>query len=133
MLSKYFQHFLDENDLKIGEEFYIVDKNGQEVYYREPFYFEENNILRSSLDHGEVLSPMLLNLFDETHFVKKLYWPEKDDPCYYVSIEGKINKIYFDPLNTFDCMLRKEGKLYKKPEEASRYFDRDYEDLIEKD
>lgn len=135
MLSKYFQEFLKDNCLQAGEEFNIVDRNSGGI--PETFYINANptgpdDILRySSNDKSYNYTYTLVGLLNGTAFIKKKpYLPKDGDPCYYVTIGGKIGKIYFDPLNTFDCMLRKAGKLYKTSEEAQKHFDQDYKDLI---
>lgn len=43
---------------------------------------------------------------------------------------GYIQEVRFDTDSTLHQLLRKAGKLYRSEEEAKRYLDKDYKDLI---
>ena len=49
---------------------------------------------------------------------------------YYVTVSGYIQEVRFDTDSTLHQLLRKAGKLYRSEEEAKRYLDKDYKDLI---
>lgn len=48
----------------------------------------------------------------------------------YVTVSGYIQEVRFDTDSTLHQLLRKAGKLYRSEEEAKRYLDKDYKDLI---
>lgn len=52
------------------------------------------------------------------------------DGKYYVTVSGYIQEVRFDTDSTLHQLLRKAGKLYRSEEEAKRYLDKDYKDLI---
>lgn len=49
---------------------------------------------------------------------------------YYVTVSGYIQEVRFDTDSTLHQLLRKAEKLYRSEEEAKRYLDKDYKDLI---
>lgn len=102
-MNKYIQQFLDDNDLQAGERFYILDKDYKKMFNK-TFYINKNATGTDDIlldnNHFAIYSDTLLYLLTGIAFVKK------------------------KPL------LRKAGKLYRSEEEAKRYLDKDYKDLI---
>lgn len=58
------------------------------------------------------------------------FCPKYGEMVYYVTVSGYIQEVRFDTDSTLHQLLRKAGKLYRSEEEAKRYLDKDYKDLI---
>lgn len=133
-MNKYIQQFLEDNDLQAGEKFYILNSNKKKLYDK-TFYinkdFEKPEDILKCDGEKNGYSYTLLNLLVGNFFVKKIsFCPEYDEIFYYVTVLGGIQEVRFDKDCTFHCLLRKAGKLYRSEEEAKRYLDKDYKDLI---
>lgn len=132
--NKYIQQFLDDNDLQAGERFYILDKDYKKMFNK-TFYINKNatgtdDILLDN-NHFAIYSDTLLYLLTGIAFVKKKpFCPKYGEMVYYVTVSGYIQEVRFDTDSTLHQLLRKAGKLYRSEEEAKRYFDKDYKDLI---
>lgn len=133
-MNKYIQQFLDDNDLQAGERFYILDKDYKKMFNK-TFYINKNatgtdDILLDN-NHFAIYSDTLLYLLTGIAFVKKIpFYPEYGEIFYYVTVLGGIQEARFDKDCTLHQLLRKAGKLYRSEEEAKRYLDKDYKDLI---
>jgi hypothetical protein len=133
-MNKYIQQFLDDNDLQAGERFYILDKDHEKIS-NELFYINKNfekpeDILKCASRNGGY-SYTLLYLLTSIAFVKKKpFCPKYGEMVYYVTVSGYIQEVRFDTDSTLHQLLRKAGKLYRSEEEAKRYLDKDYKDLI---
>lgn len=80
---------------------------------------------------GTIYSDTLLYLLTGIAFVKKKpFCPKYGEMVYYVTVSGYIQEVRFDTDSTLHQLLRKAGKLYRSEEEAKRYLDKDYKDLI---
>lgn len=132
MLSKYFQQFLDDNDLQINERFTITDSDGSPQYINRKFWINKQNGGKLVCDDKNIpANEVMLSLLRNKMFIKKLPWkPQNGDIYYYVTSQKGIGQNTFSDTFTLDCMLRKAGKLYRSEEEAKRYLDKDYKDLI---
>lgn len=134
MMNKYIQQFLDDNDLQAGERFYILDKDYKKMFNK-TFYINKNatgtdDILLDN-NHFAIYSDTLLYLLTGIAFVKKKpFCPKYGEMVYYVTVSGYIQEVRFDTDSTLHQLLRKAGKLYRSEEEAKRYLDKDYKDLI---
>lgn len=134
MMNKYIQQFLDDNDLQAGERFYILDKDYKKMFNK-TFYINKNatgtdDILLDN-NHFAIYSDTLLHLLTGIAFVKKKpFCPKYGEMVYYVTVSGYIQEVRFDTDSTLHQLLRKAGKLYRSEEEAKRYLDKDYKDLI---
>lgn len=132
--NKYIQQFLDDNDLQAGERFYILDKDYKKMFNK-TFYINKNatgtdDILLDN-NHFAIYSDTLLYLLTGIAFVKKKpFCPKYGEMVYYVTVSGYIQEVRFDTDSTLHQLLRKAGKLYRSEEEAKRYLDKDYKDLI---
>lgn len=132
--DKYIQQFLDDNDLQAGERFYILDKDYKKMFNK-TFYINKNatgtdDILLDN-NHFAIYSDTLLYLLTGIAFVKKKpFCPKYGEMVYYVTVSGYIQEVRFDTDSTLHQLLRKAGKLYRSEEEAKRYLDKDYKDLI---
>lgn len=130
----YIQQFLDDNDLQAGERFYILDKDYKKMFNK-TFYINKNatgtdDILLDN-NHFAIYSDTLLYLLTGIAFVKKKpFCPKYGEMVYYVTVSGYIQEVRFDTDSTLHQLLRKAGKLYRSEEEAKRYLDKDYKDLI---
>lgn len=134
MMNKYIQQFLDDNDLQAGERFYILDKDYKKMFNK-TFYINKNatgtdDILLDN-NHFAIYSDTLLYLLTGIAFIKKKpFCPKYGEMVYYVTVSGYIQEVRFDTDSTLHQLLRKAGKLYRSEEEAKRYLDKDYKDLI---
>lgn len=82
-------------------------------------------------NHFAIYSDTLLYLLTGIAFVKKKpFCPKYGEMVYYVTVSGYIQEVRFDTDSTLHQLLRKAGKLYRSEEEAKRYLDKDYKDLI---
>lgn len=132
--DEYIQQFLDDNDLQAGERFYILDKDYKKMFNK-TFYINKNatgtdDILLDN-NHFAIYSDTLLYLLTGIAFVKKKpFCPKYGEMVYYVTVSGYIQEVRFDTDSTLHQLLRKAGKLYRSEEEAKRYLDKDYKDLI---
>lgn len=109
----------DDDDLQAGETFYI-NKNATGT----------DDILLDN-NHFAIYSDTLLYLLTGIAFVKKKpFCPKYGEMVYYVTVSGYIQEVRFDTDSTLHQLLRKAGKLYRSEEEAKRYLDKDYKDLI---
>lgn len=124
----------DDNDLQAGERFYILDKDYKKMFNK-TFYINKNatgtdDILLDN-NHFAIYSDTLLYLLTGIAFVKKKpFCPKYGEMVYYVTVSGYIQEVRFDTDSTLHQLLRKAGKLYRSEEEAKRYLDKDYKDLI---
>lgn len=124
----------DDNDLQAGERFYILDKDYKKMFNK-TFYINKNatgtdDILLDN-NHFAIYSDTLLYLLTGIAFVKKKpFCPKYGEMVYYVTVSGYIQEVRFDTDSTLHQLLRKAGKLYRSKEEAKRYLDKDYKDLI---
>lgn len=124
----------DDNDLQAGERFYILDKDYKKMFNK-TFYINKNatgtdDILLDN-NHFAIYSDTLLYLLTGIAFVKKKpFCPKYGEMVYYVTVSGYIQEVRFDMDSTLHQLLRKAGKLYRSEEEAKRYLDKDYKDLI---
>lgn len=133
-MNKYIQQFLDDNDLQAGERFYILDKDHEkisnELFYINKDFEKPEDILKCDGEKNGY-SYTLLKLLVGNFFVKKIsFCPEYGEIFYYVTVSGYIQEVRFDTDSTLHQLLRKAGKLYRSEEEAKRYLDKDYKDLI---
>lgn len=103
--------------------------------FNKTFYINKNatgtdNILLDN-NHFAIYSDTLLYLLTGIAFVKKKpFCPKYGEMVYYVTVSGYIQEVRFDTDSTLHQLLRKAGKLYRSEEEAKRYLDKDYKDLI---
>lgn len=124
----------DDDDLQAGERFYILDKDYKKMFNK-TFYINKNatgtdDILLDN-NHFAIYSDTLLYLLTGIAFVKKKpFCPKYGEMVYYVTVSGYIQEVRFDTDSTLHQLLRKAGKLYRSEEEAKRYLDKDYKDLI---
>lgn len=124
----------DDDDLQVGERFYILDKDYKKMFNK-TFYINKNatgtdDILLDN-NHFAIYSDTLLYLLTGIAFVKKKpFCPKYGEMVYYVTVSGYIQEVRFDTDSTLHQLLRKAGKLYRSEEEAKRYLDKDYKDLI---
>lgn len=124
----------DDDDLQAGERFYILDKDYKKMFNK-TFYINKNatgtdDILLDN-NHFAIYSDTLLYLLTGIAFVKKKpFCPKYGEMVYYVTVSGYIQEVRFDTNSTLHQLLRKAGKLYRSEEEAKRYLDKDYKDLI---
>lgn len=82
-------------------------------------------------NHFAIYSDTLLYLLTGIAFVKKKpFCPKYGEMVYYVTVSGHIQEVRFNTDSTLHQLLRKAGKLYRSEEEAKRYLDKDYKDLI---
>lgn len=97
---------------------------------KKPQEYETNDILLDN-NHFAIYSDTLLYLLTGIAFVKKKpFCPKYGEMVYYVTVSGYIQEVRFDTDSTLHQLLRKAGKLYRSEEEAKRYLDKDYKDLI---
>jgi hypothetical protein len=114
--------------------FYILDKDYKKMFNK-TFYINKNatgtdDILLDN-NHFAIYSDTLLYLLTGIAFVKKKpFCPKYGEMVYYVTVSGYIQEVRFDTDSTLHQLLRKAGKLYRSEEEAKRYLDKDYKDLI---
>lgn len=124
----------EDIDLQAGERFYILDKDYKKMFNK-TFYINKNatgtdDILLDN-NHFAIYSDTLLYLLTGIAFVKKKpFCPKYGEMVYYVTVSGYIQEVRFDTDSTLHQLLRKAGKLYRSEEEAKRYLDKDYKDLI---
>ena len=103
--------------------------------FNKTFYINKNatgtdDILLDN-NHFAIYSDTLLYLLTGIAFVKKKPFCSKyGEMVYYVTVSGYIQEVRFDTDSTLHQLLRKAGKLYRSEEEAKRYLDKDYKDLI---
>lgn len=91
---------------------------------------DDDDILLDN-NHFAIYSDTLLYLLTGIAFVKKKpFCPKYGEMVYYVTVSGYIQEVRFDTDSTLHQLLRKAGKLYRSEEEAKRYLDKDYKDLI---
>lgn len=133
-MNKYIQQFLDDNDLQAGEKFYILDKDHEKIS-NELFYINKNfekpeDILKCASRNGGYSYNLLCLLIGIAFIKKKPFYPKYGEMVYYVTVSGYIQEVRFDTDSTLYQLLRKAGKLYRSEEEAKRYLDKDYKDLI---
>lgn len=133
-MNKYIQQFLDDNDLQAGEKFYILDKDHEKIS-NELFYINKNfekpeDILKCASRNGSYSYNLLCLLIGRAFIKKKPFCPKYGEMVYYVTVSGYIQEVRFDTDSTLHQLLRKAGKLYRSEEEAKRYLDKDYKDLI---
>ena len=124
----------DDDDLQAGERFYILDTDYKKMFNK-TFYINKNatgtdDILLDN-NHFAIYSDTLLYLLTSIAFVKKKpFCPKYGEMVYYVTVSGYIQEVRFDTDSTLHQLLCKAGKLYRSEEEAKRYLDKDYKDLI---
>lgn len=126
MLSKYFQQFLDDNDLTENEPFTITDSEGKPQYINRKFWINKQNGGKLVCDDKNIPSnEVMLSLLRNKMFIKKLPWkPKEGDTYFHVSPNGIRNAIFHGC--TIDYLLRKSGKCYRTYEEAEKHFEADY-------
>lgn len=128
MLSKYFQQFLDDNDLQINERFTITDSDGNPQYINRKFWINKQNGGELVCDDKNIpANEVMLSLLRNKMFIKKLPWkPQNGDIYYYVTAQKGIGQNTFSDIFTLDCMLRKAGKCYRAYDEAEKHLEADY-------
>lgn len=124
----------DDDDLQAGEKFYILDKDHEKIS-NELFYINKNfekpeDILKCASRNGGYSYNLLCLLIGRAFIKKKPFYPKYGEMVYYVTVSGYIQEVRFDTDSTLHQLLRKAGKLYRSEEEAKRYLDKDYKDLI---
>ena len=124
----------DDNDLQAGERFYILDKDYKKMFNK-TFYINKNfekpeDILKCASRNGGYSYSLLCLLIGRAFIKKKPFYPKYGEMVYYVTVSGYIQEVRFDTDSTLHQLLRKAGKLYRSEEEAKRYLDKDYKDLI---
>lgn len=132
MLSKYFQQFLEDNDLQINERFTITDADGNPQYINRKFWINKQNGGKLVCDDKKIpANEVMLSLLRNKMFTKKRPWePQDDDIYYYVTAKKTIDKTIFCDNCTLDRILRKAGKCYRTYEEAKLHYDQDCNDLL---
>lgn len=90
----------------------------------------KEDILKCASRNGGYSYNLLCLLIDRAFIKKKPFYPKYGEMVYYVTVSGYIQEVRFDTGSTLHQLLRKAGKLYRSEEEAKRYLDKDYKDLI---
>lgn len=111
-----------------------MDKDHKKIY-NELFYINKNfekpeDILKCASRNGGYSYSLLCLLIGRAFIKKKPFYPKYGEMVYYVTVSGHIQEVRFDTDSTLHQLLRKAGKLYRSEEEAKRYLDKDYKDLI---
>lgn len=88
------------------------------------------HILKCASRNGGYSYSLLCLLIGRAFIKKKPFYPKYGEMVYYVTVSGYIQEVRFDTDSTLHQLLRKAGKLYRSEEEAKRYLDKDYKDLI---
>lgn len=100
----YIKQFMKDNDIKINEEFYVIDENGKKIggLISIIFYFDKNMRLNMKLvesDCRDVLRGLMLGecKIEKIPHKPKSVWDLKDgDEYYYVNSFGYIEIITYD-------------------------------------
>lgn len=132
MLSKYFQQFLDDNDLQINERFALIDSDGKPQYINRKFWINKQNGGKLICDDKKIpATEVMMSLLRGNIFAKKLPWkPQNYDVYYYVTAGRAVEKTTFSDNFTLDCMLRNAGKCYRSYKEAEEHLEQDYKELV---
>ena len=129
MISKYFQKFLDDNDLKLGEEFMLFNTDGERVYEDLLFSIGDDDcgglLECSDLEFNEDGDMYIIthSIFAEKFVPRKLpYKPSFGDSYWYIDSTRNVCML--------DYILRRYNKCYRTRIEAIEHLQEDYKDLL---
>lgn len=97
---------------------------------KKPQEYETKYCPECASRNGGYSYSLLCLLIGRAFIKKKPFYPKYGEMVYYVTVSGYIQEVRFDTDSTLHQLLRKAGKLYRSEEEAKRYLDKDYKDLI---
>ena len=119
----YIEQFMKDNDIKINEEFYVIDENGKKIggLISIIFYFDKNMRLNMKLvesDCRDVLRGLMLGecKIEKIPQKPKTVWDLTEEDMYYCIHNGDISQYLFD--SDTDKDIRDLGNAFLTREEA---------------
>ena len=129
----YIEQFMKDNDIKIDEEFYVIDENGTKIggLISIIFYFDKNMRLNMKLvesDCRDVLRGLMLGEYriEKIPHKPKTVWDLKTgDEYYYIDMCGDVDTIAFrNGTYLTDEKIIKIGNAFLTKEEAKHEVER---------
>lgn len=126
----YIEQFMKDNDIKIDEEFYVIDENGKKIggLISIIFYFDKNMRLNMKLvesDCRDVLRGLMLGecKIEKIPQKPKSVWDlTEEDKYYYINCYGEIDSTFYDCDEDVDII--KCGNAFLTEEEAKHEVER---------
>lgn len=126
----YIKQFMKDNDIKINEEFYVIDENGEKIggLISIIFYFDKNMRLNMKLvesDCRDVLRGLMLGecKIEKIPQKPKTVWDlTEEDMYYYIDCYGEIDSTFYDCEEDVDII--KCGNAFLTREEAKHEVER---------
>ena len=120
----YIEQFMKDNDIKIDEEFYVIDENGTKIggLISIIFYFDKNMRLNMKLVESDCRDVLRGLMSGECKIEKipkkpKTVWDLKEgDKYYYINCYGEIDSTFYECEEDLDII--KCGNAFLKEEEA---------------
>lgn len=126
----YIKQFMKDNDIKINEEFYVIDENGKKIggLISIIFYFDKNMRLNMKLVESDCRDVLRGLMTGECKIEKipqkpKTVWDlTEEDMYYYIDCYGEIDSTFYDCEEDVDII--KCGNAFLTREEAEHEVER---------
>lgn len=132
-MNKYFQMFLDDNDLKEGECFTLTHECGETCFENVQFRILDNVLTYTNCKGILSINGIMLDLLcGKFKPVKLPYKPKKGELYWFTNSEGHLVGHYYKSgiFSDLGLLLAKAGRCYRTKEEAKAHRDEDYKWLM---